>query len=102
MSMQHWRSDTDRRELKYRKKTLFKCHIFDKKTSLVGRPGIEAGHLQSENLKGRRHLLDLGMGGRVMLIRIFSRRENMNYIPSGWDRVYFRDLVTWKMHMRVP
>ena len=53
MSKKHWRSDTDRRKLKYSMKTSFKCHI--------GRPGIEPMLLQSENLKGRRRLLDLGM-----------------------------------------
>jgi len=29
----------------------------------MGRPGIEPGPLQSENVKGRCHLLDLGMDG---------------------------------------
>lgn len=97
MSMKHWRNDTDRRKPKYSKETSFKCHIFKKKKIPHGLTWPP----QSEKLKGGCHLLDLGMDGRVMFIRLFSGRENMNCIHIGLDSVYFRGLVNLKMHMLV-
>lgn len=102
MSMKHRRSDTDRRKLKYSKKLSSSATFSTKNPTWAdwdrtGAPAV--GRLKSKmSLAGPRH----GWGGGLMLIRIYSGRENMNCIHGGWDRVDFRDFVNWKMHVRVP
>jgi hypothetical protein len=58
--------------------------------------------LRLENLKGRDHMEDLGVDGRITLYLREIGLKGVNWIHLAQDRDQCRDLVNIVMNLRIP
>jgi hypothetical protein len=61
-------------------------------------------HLGSwwRKLRGRDHLEDSGVNGRIILISIFRKWDGADWIDLAQDRDTWRSLVNAVINLRVP